>query len=99
MGINARPNNTLHHSQVLQILMCLKQRVAREEFNKNASYAPYVTGVRPSETKDDLGCSVMPGRHYGRMVFVLKCGRSKIDETDLRIQEDPSLAGVSVDRC
>lgn len=24
MGINARPNDTLHHSQMFQILMCLE---------------------------------------------------------------------------
>lgn len=99
MGINARPNDTLHHSQVFQIFMSLKQRVASEEFDENASYAPYVTGVRPSETKDDLGGSIMPSRDHRRMVFVLKGGRSKIDKADLRIQENPSLTGVSVDRC
>lgn len=29
------------------------------------------------------------------MVFIIECGRTKIDKTDLTVKEDPSLASIA----
>lgn len=35
-------DNGLHHGQMLEIIVCLEQSVTSKEFDKNATYAPYV---------------------------------------------------------
>lgn len=83
---------------MFQIFVSLEQRIACEKLDEDASYAPDITWERPSEAKDDLGCAVMPSRDHGRMVFVLESCGSKVDESDLCIQENPTLTGVPVYR-
>jgi len=44
MAVKSATTNTLHHSQVLQIVMCLEQRISCEELDKDASDTPDITG-------------------------------------------------------
>jgi len=45
MLINAAPHNSFHHGQVLEVVMCLEQGIAREELDQDTSYAPNVAGI------------------------------------------------------
>ena len=72
--------------------MGLEKGVASEEFYQDASDTPYVAWVAPSQVEDYFRRSVMPGRDYGRVVFVIKRCGPKIDQPDLCIQEDFTLA-------
>lgn len=77
--------------------MSLEQRVAGEEFDKDATYAPDVARVRPAESENDLRRSIMSGRHNRRVIFVLESSRAKVDESNLGVQQDSSLAGIATD--
>lgn len=48
MGIHLSIHHTLHHGQMLQVIMCLEQRVTCEELDKYTPYAPDITRIRPS---------------------------------------------------
>lgn len=78
--------------------MGLEQCVACEELDQNASDTPDVARIRPAEAEDDLGSPVMSGRYDGRMIFVLECSGSEIDEADFRVQEHTSLVCLTRNR-
>jgi hypothetical protein len=44
----------LHHGQVLQVFMSLKQGIPGSKLHKDAATAPQVTGVAPAQTQDHL---------------------------------------------
>lgn len=48
--VDSRVKYCLHHGKVFKVVMSLKQRVAREEFDENASYAPNVAWKRPAKS-------------------------------------------------
>lgn len=58
--IKLATTNGLHHGKMFEIVVRLKQGVASEELNKNASYAPDIAGEAPAELKDNLRSSVVP---------------------------------------
>ena len=84
-------NDAFHHGQVLEVVVCLEKRIAREELNKNAADTPDVTGETPAQIQNDLRCPVMSSRDNRRVVLVIEGGRSKINQSNLTIQEDASL--------
>lgn len=75
--------------------MSLEQRVAGEEFDKDAADTPDIAWERPSKPEDDFRRSVVPSRHHRGVVFVLESSGSKVDQTNLRVQKNPSLGGVA----
>ena len=81
----------LHHGQMLEVVMRLEEGIACEEFNKNASYAPDVTGEAPTKLKDDLRCSVVSRRDHRRMVLVVEGCRTKVYQANLAVQKNSSL--------
>lgn len=95
--INPSIDNRLHHGQMLEIIVRLEERVAGKELNQDASNAPNVTRVRPPESEDNLGRTVVPRGHYRRMILVLEGCRAKVDQTNLRVQQNPSLCGLAAD--
>lgn len=52
-------SNSLHHSQMLQVVVCLKESISSEEFHQNATYAPYIARIAPAKSKYDLWSPVM----------------------------------------
>lgn len=56
-------DNSLHHGQMLEIIVRLEEGVAGEELNQDASNAPDVTRVRPPESENDLGRTIVPRGH------------------------------------
>ena len=59
MAIELAPTNALHHCQVLQIVVRLKQSIACKELDKNASNTPDITGKGPTQTKNNFWSAVM----------------------------------------
>ncbi len=85
-----------HHGQMLEIIVRLEEGVSGKELDQDASDAPDVAGIGPPEPEDDLGRPVMPGRHDRRVVLVLEGCRAKVDQANLGVQENLSLAGLAV---
>ena len=52
--------NGLHHGEMLEVVVRLKEGVASEELNQNASYAPDVAGKAPAKLQDDLRSTIVP---------------------------------------
>ena len=90
-GFNPLANDALHHGQVLQIIVSLEKCIAGEELNENAANTPDVTGETPTQIENDLRCPVMSSGDNRRVVLVIEGGRSKINQSNLTIQEDASL--------
>ena len=59
-GVDLSIADGFHHRKVLEIVVCLEQGIASEEFDNNAPNAPYVTRKTPSQVQNDLRCSIMP---------------------------------------
>jgi hypothetical protein len=47
---------------MFQVVVRLEQRIASEEFNQNATNAPYVAGIAPSEVEYDFGGTIVTRR-------------------------------------
>lgn len=75
--------------------MCLEKCIAREELHEDTSNTPYIAGKTPAQIQDDLGGPIMPGGDDRGVVFVVKRGRTKINESDLTVEENTPLAGVA----
>ena len=76
--------------------MGLEESVAREELHKYTPDTPDITGETPAQIQNDFGGAVMPGRHDGRVVFIIEGGGAKINEPDLAIEKDSPLPGTAV---
>ena len=72
--------------------MRLEECVTCEELYQDASNAPNIARITPSQVEYNLRCSVVPGRNDGRVVLVIKGCRSKVNQSDLRVKEDSPLA-------
>lgn len=84
---------------MLKVVVGLEQSIAGEELDQDAANAPYVARETPSQAQDYLGCAVVAGRHHARMVFVIKRGRAKIDQTDIGIEQDSTGAALAGNLC
>ena len=62
VAVDAMSYHCLHHGQVLEIVVGLEQSIASEELDEDASDTPNITGIRPSETQNDLWGSVVASR-------------------------------------
>ena len=67
--------------------MRLKQRITCEEFHNDATNAPNIARKAPAQLKDDLWRAVVSGRDNGRMVLVIECGRSEVNEADFTVKQ------------
>lgn len=65
LGVNLSAADWLHHCQMLEVVVRLEESVSSEEFDEDAPYAPNIAGKAPSKLQDDLGSTVMTGRHHG----------------------------------
>ena len=61
--VDSGVDNGLHHREMLEVIVRLKQGVAGEKFHQNAADAPDVARERPSQPENNFGCPVMAGRH------------------------------------
>ena len=68
----------LHHCQMLQVIMCLEQRIPSEKLHQDAANTPDIARETPSEIKDNFRGPVMSRRDHRRMIFVVKCGGAEI---------------------
>jgi hypothetical protein len=65
------------------IIMGLEERDAQVHFEHDAAHAPDVTGLTPSQLKNNFRSPVVSSRDNARVVLMIKCGRAKVNETDL----------------
>ena len=93
--LNLTSTNRFHHSQMLQIVMGLEERITSEEFNKYTPNTPYITRIAPAQIEDDFGSTVMTRGDDAGVVFIVKSGGAEIDEPDFGVEEDFSLIGAA----
>lgn len=79
---------------MLQVIVRLEKRVPREELHQDAADTPDVARIAPAHIQDDLRRPVMPRRYHRRVILVVECGRPKVNQADLAVQQHPSLPGV-----
>lgn len=90
--LNPTTAYALHHCEVLEIVVRLEKSVAGEELDQDASDAPDVAWIAPSEVQYNLGCSVVSCRNDGGVILVVEGCRSEVNESDLGVKKDSPLA-------
>jgi hypothetical protein len=99
--------DTLHHGQVFQVVVCLEERVSSVQFKDDAANAPDVARLSPTQLENDFRSAVMPRRDNRAVVFVIKRRRTKVNQTDFRRFHAPKISllqwivgdiGVGIDK-
>lgn len=67
--------------------MGLEKGVTSIELDQDTANAPDVTGIAPAQVKDDFGGTVMSRRDDRRVILVIECGRAKVNQADLCIEQ------------
>lgn len=80
---------------MFEIVVSLEKSISGKELYQDTPDTPYITGETPAQVQDDLWCPIVACGHNGRVVFIIKSGRAKVDETNLTVEEDPSLARIT----
>jgi len=88
-SVRQGPHNTLHHSQVLFVIVGLKKGRALEELVNDASDGPNVAGLTPAQLENDFGGAIVTGGHDRRMMLVIKSRGTEIYEPNATV---PNLA-------
>lgn len=84
--------NSLHHGQVLAIVMRLEERDAQIELEHDAADGPNVTRLRPAKFQDDFRGSIMSRRDDRAVMFVIKGGASEVDEPSFGVFDAANLS-------
>lgn len=79
---------------MFEIVVSLEESVSGKELDQDTPDTPDITGETPAQIQDDLWGPIVAGGHNRRMVFIIKCGRAKVDKTNLTVEEDSSLARI-----
>lgn len=82
---------------MFQIVMGLEKSVSSEELDQYTADTPDITRETPAEVQNDLWRPVMSGGNNGRVVFVIEGRGSKINQTNLAVQQNPSLTCAAGD--
>lgn len=90
-GIDPRVDDSLHHCQMLEIIVRLEESIAGEELNQDTTNAPDIARERPAETKNNLWSAIVTCRNHRRVILILESRRAKIDKADLGIEENLPL--------
>ena len=85
-GIQLCAHHCLHHCQMLKIIVGLEQCISREEFYQDASYTPDVTRKAPPQSQDNFRRPIMPCRYDCRVIFIIKCCGTKVNQPNLCIK-------------
>lgn len=72
VSINLATAHSLHHSQMFEVVVCLEQGIAGEEFDQDAPYTPNVAGETPAQVQDDLWRTVVSCRDNRRVVLIIE---------------------------
>ena len=57
--IHPSVDDSLHHSQMFQVVMCVKQGVSCEELDQDATDTPDIARERPAQAENDLRSTVV----------------------------------------
>jgi hypothetical protein len=80
---------------MFEIVMGLEQGISCEELNKDATNTPDITWKAPPEIEDNLWRSIMTSRHDRRVILIVECRRAKVDQSNLTVQQDTTVASIS----
>jgi hypothetical protein len=80
---------------MLEIVVSLEESITGKELNQDTPNTPYITGETPAEIQYDLRCPIVAGGHDRRVIFIIKCGRTKVNKTNLAVEKHPSLACIA----
>lgn len=95
-----RATDALHHGKVFTVVVRLEEGVAQCNLEDDASDGPDVTGLCPTNLHDDLGCSVVAGRHNTGVVLVVEGSAAEIDQSELWVSDSlKRLACLVVVHC
>lgn len=81
---------------MFQIIMRLEESISSEKFDNNATYAPDVARKAPAKLQNDFWSTIVSCRYNRRMVFIVKSRRTKVDESDLAVQQDSPLSRIAL---
>lgn len=87
----------LHHGEMLEIVMSLEKSVTGKELDQDTANTPDVTGIAPAQVEDDFRSAVMPRRDDRRVILIIECGRAKVNQPDLCIEQDFPVSFSSSD--
>ena len=76
---------------MLKVIMSLEEGISSKELDENTSNTPYITRKTPTKVKNDFGSTIMSCRDDGGVIFIVECGRPKVDKPDLRVEQDFSV--------
>lgn len=99
LRLNPATAHALHHCEMFEVVMRLEKGITSEELDEDAANAPDIARVAPSQVEDDLRGSVVPCGNDRGVVFVVKGCGSKINQSDLGVQQDSPLASDALHRC
>jgi hypothetical protein len=80
---------------VFEIVVSLEESITGEELDQDTPNTPDITGETPAKVQYDLGCPIVAGGHDRRVIFIIKCGRAKVNKTNLTVKKHPSLACIA----
>ena len=76
---------SLHHRQVLPVLMGLEQCHTERKLINYAANAPNITGLTPAKLKNNFRSAVVTRGDDQTVMLVIKGGRAKVNQTYFRI--------------
>jgi hypothetical protein len=80
---------------MFEVVVSLEESISGKELYQDTPDTPDVTGETPAQIQNNLWCPIVTGGHNRRVVFIIKCGRAKVNETNLTVEKDPSLARIA----
>lgn len=94
-GIDLAATHTLHHGQMFEVVVSLKERITRIEFHQDAANTPDITGETPSQIQDDLRGPIMPSGDNRGVILIVKGGRSEVDQANLRVEQNSTMMSIA----
>ena len=75
--------NSFHHGQVYEVLVCLEQIEAGIKLKEDAADRPNVARLLPFQSKDEFRCPVITHRYNGVMMLVVERRTAEIDKANV----------------
>ena len=83
----------LHHGKMFPVLVGREQCPTKSHLINDTSNGPDITGLGPTQLEDDLRSAIVTRGHDQGVMFMVKRGRAKVNQPNLRILDniDPVL--------
>jgi len=94
-GLGERPEDLLHHGEVLPVVVGLEQREPEVELEGDAANAPNVAGLTPAKLQDHFGSPVVSGADHLAVVLPVEGGAAEVNEPHLGVLHLPDVLPLS----